>query len=555
MIVIIDLHCDASMPAGAYDFGGGSKYSRNLISLLLSENIPFLYFTCKKFDVLEENIQLTPNACFYRIPFDGITDKELLLKHRQHILDYISNILERYNHLELVFHSIYWSSGEIAFHFAEKYNTFFIHTVLSNGKSKRALGATEDVDDIRCHTEEFIFNKAKYIICSSVSEADDLYKYYNISRTKLIVTGRLIENPFLYPYYDFNGNPHTYSFSPNMPLHYLTPKSDENPENLNSIWWTAKAFIFVGRVHKNKGIDYIITAWLKLYQRYQQAMPPLWIIGGVPDDIEDFRKSFEQKLLYTAEKQYKIVWWGTLSPEGISTLMLKGLAFIFHSKYEAGGNVILEAMSHSMPVIATPYGYARDFVKNNKNGYLVSYGDITLLSYYMEYFIKQPYLSNYMGRMSKEMLKNEISDWNFKQAHLCLYEGKIAAQSKKETIQNIPLDSVDIYPHELAIPSNMAIRQILITFTSLIPNLIKSKGNIQTYFLWEVYTLSGRYYFYYFYPLLNWDCIFKDQINYIYTKYERVQKAKDLCFQQDIEILYVDESSGYILLNQVLNYD
>ena len=160
-----------------------------------------------------------------------------------------------------------------------------------------------------------------------------------------------------------------------------------------------------------------------------------------------------------------------------------------------------------------------------------------------------------MGRMSKEMLKNEISDWNFKQAHLCLYEGKIAAQSKKETIQNIPLDSVDIYPHELAIPSNMAIRQILINFTSLIPNLIKSKGNIQTYFLWEVYTQSGRYYFYYFYPLLNWDCIFKDQINYIYTKYERVQKAKDLCFQQDIEILYVDESSGYILLNQVLNYD
>ena len=36
--------------------------------------------------------------------------------------------------------------------------------------------------------------------------------------------------------------------------------------------------------------------------------------------------------------------------------MSKSLVLITHSKYEAGGNVILEAMAHALPVIATPSG-------------------------------------------------------------------------------------------------------------------------------------------------------------------------------------------------------
>jgi len=91
MIVIIDLHCDASMPPGAMEFGGGNKYSRNLISILLSENIPFLYFTHKKLPQLEEVLQLAPNAFFYRIELGdlGISDKDLLQNYKDEVINYI----------------------------------------------------------------------------------------------------------------------------------------------------------------------------------------------------------------------------------------------------------------------------------------------------------------------------------------------------------------------------------------------------------------------------------------------------------------------------------
>ena len=54
MIVVIDLHCDATMPLGAYEFGGGNKYSRSLINLFMQYQIPFVYITRQKFPELEE---------------------------------------------------------------------------------------------------------------------------------------------------------------------------------------------------------------------------------------------------------------------------------------------------------------------------------------------------------------------------------------------------------------------------------------------------------------------------------------------------------------------
>ena len=38
LIVIIDLHCDATMPSGAQEFGGGNTYARNLLLGLLERD-------------------------------------------------------------------------------------------------------------------------------------------------------------------------------------------------------------------------------------------------------------------------------------------------------------------------------------------------------------------------------------------------------------------------------------------------------------------------------------------------------------------------------------
>ena len=70
-LVIIDMHCDALLPSGYSSSGGGNKYSRNLMKLLLSHNISFLYFTEQSYPELDSYLQLSPNAAVYRIPMLG----------------------------------------------------------------------------------------------------------------------------------------------------------------------------------------------------------------------------------------------------------------------------------------------------------------------------------------------------------------------------------------------------------------------------------------------------------------------------------------------------
>ena len=76
---------------------------------------------------------------------------------------------------------------------------------------------------------------------------------------------------------------------------------------------------------------------------------------------------------------------------------MKSLALVQHSRFEAGRRVILEAMSTKTPVIATPYGFAKDFIKDCENGFLVPFGDTALLETRMSHFVRQSLLSNALG--------------------------------------------------------------------------------------------------------------------------------------------------------------
>ena len=48
-VVIIDLHCDPTIPSGAGDIGGGNTYSRSLLQELQKNNIYHIYITRKKY--------------------------------------------------------------------------------------------------------------------------------------------------------------------------------------------------------------------------------------------------------------------------------------------------------------------------------------------------------------------------------------------------------------------------------------------------------------------------------------------------------------------------
>lgn len=556
MIIIIDLHCDALLPPGCLTSGGGNKYSRNILSFLASHNIPFLYFTVKTDPHLESFIQLGARSFFYRISMPDTRYKKGSKEYKNKIISYIDPILTEYCQNIMVFHSIYWYSGEIAQYFAQKYNSYFIHTVISNGKTKAAQNAADSDTEQRCKIEQSVYEKAKYIICSSNAEAEDIVTYYNISKDKLKVTGRIIEKEFLAPNLNVYENPRTICFSKDMAYCYIDNFFTFQLTEMLSDWTQLKAFLYVGRIHKNKGIRQIIMAWQCLYCKYGKYTPPLWIVGGTPQEIYTFKNNYIDNfvLLNETEKDYKLMWWGTLTSECISALMSKSLVLVTHSKYEAGGNTILEAMAHALPVIATPYGYAKDYIRHEENGFIVRYDDIDSLEAYMEYFIRQPYLTNYMGRVAAKDIQQIMLQWRFEEQHAKMYGLNVKSEVVFFNNHVVAKDSIDTYFDRFVLPEENFIRHLICTKTNHMIEHIVERGNLHNYYMWEIKVLGEIYYFYFLYSILNRSCLNEGNSckDYIITKYQRIEYLEKECLTNKITIFFLDKSEGYAYLSNTV---
>lgn len=424
-LVIIDLHCDPTIPAGANEAGGGNVYMRQLLKGLERSGIRAIYITRKKYQTLESKAVLPNGAEFYRLDLGdwGPNDKSVLQEYFEEVLSQIRKLLGPCGERKFVFHSSYWHSGKIALTLAQEYHTFFVHTILSNALRKRLQTGTEGDPTERIPWEREIFAAAKYLFCSSVSEAEDIRQLYHVPAERILVTGLVVDSHFCHPDYDLSGMisfDHTLEETSAETLGLPTPAY---PIGGTLDWWTAKSFLYFGRLHQDKGLGYIFQAWLRLYQTLGYYTPPLWIAGGTLEGICLFRA--ELNLLYPdlseLENRNLLVWWGALSPSGIGTLLLRTRAVITHSRYESAGLVILESMAHQVPVLATPFGYGRDLVRDWFNGFQIPYGDVELLYRRMLLFFSHPYLSHLMGINSQYTAKQAENRFHFLENHLFAY--------------------------------------------------------------------------------------------------------------------------------------
>src|ERR1039458_789699 len=155
-------------------------------------------------------------------------------------------------------------------------------------------------------------------------------------------------------------------------------------------WWLDRCFLYVGRMAEPKGVPHVLRAWLALFEELRPECPPLWLVGGEPQEIESIRRIMGPQELGIHEAAGRLRWWGYLDAAGISTVMLKAHVLVSHSLYEPGGRMLLEAMAQGIPVIATPYGFAADLIVDWHNGFLVDHGDINALKMRMQHFALQP---------------------------------------------------------------------------------------------------------------------------------------------------------------------
>lgn len=126
--------------------------------------------------------------------------------------------------------------------------------------------------------------------------------------------------------------------------------------------------LFVGRLAKNKGLEYLVKAMPEILKEFPDTT---FILIGEDEGMKD-RLSAQAEELGVPEN---IKFMGALDDTEVSQAFLDCEIFVLPSEFEAFGIVLIEAMASGKPVVATKVGGVPYVVKDGEMGVLVDYAD------------------------------------------------------------------------------------------------------------------------------------------------------------------------------------
>lgn len=259
-----------------------------------------------------------------------------------------------------------------------KKNTFnIVHTFLFRGNvigriagklagSPVVISSQQAIDNWRKFYHVWADGMSAYfcdmIIANSQAAKDTLVKKENIQEDKIRVV--------------YNG----INFES-----FITSKSKETIKKELNLPNDSLIAVYVGRLHKEKGADFLpkISANLKY--------PCKFLIVG--DGAE--RKGMENKIKkLKVSKNFIFMGWRDNIPE----LLKASDVFILPSREESFPQVILEAMSQSLPIVAMDVGGVKELVDHQQNGLLVKPGKIADFVSSLKYLLDKPEKRIEMGK-------------------------------------------------------------------------------------------------------------------------------------------------------------
>lgn len=123
-----------------------------------------------------------------------------------------------------------------------------------------------------------------------------------------------------------------------------------------------RILLSVSRLSREKNIDFMLEGVRELVRRCKIPFR-LLIVGDGPE-----RRRLEQKIAQL-QLQTLVLLTGAVSPDQIAAYYRLADIFVFASRTETQGMVVLEAMASGLPVVAVRASGIDDFVKNGVNGF------------------------------------------------------------------------------------------------------------------------------------------------------------------------------------------
>lgn len=127
-----------------------------------------------------------------------------------------------------------------------------------------------------------------------------------------------------------------------------------------------KILLFVGRLAKEKNLEFLIKAFKKL----KDKLPNTTLVLTAQGPIEAELKKLVKKLNMTLEED--VVFTGALPFDTLVKAYYSADLFVFSSLTETQGLVLIEAMAAGLPVVAVKANGVQDMVDHNINGILTA---------------------------------------------------------------------------------------------------------------------------------------------------------------------------------------
>ena len=172
----------------------------------------------------------------------------------------------------------------------------------------------------------------------------------------------------------------------------------------------------VGRLHPQKGLPYLLTAFREINAIYPNAH--LLVVGA--GELRAVLESQAQQLGIS----HRVIFTG--NRQDIPDLLACVDIFVLPSLWEGLPNVVLEAMAAGLPVVATAVGGTPEVVVNDVTGLLIPPRDPQALADAIHRLLRDPELRQRMGQAGRARVAEHFSVEQMVRKTETLYEHLLA---------------------------------------------------------------------------------------------------------------------------------
>ena len=159
-------------------------------------------------------------------------------------------------------------------------------------------------------------------------------------------------------------------------------------------------FVFVGRVVRDKGINELVEAFVRLHQA--EPATRLILVGWFEDNLDPVSDQTKQAI----ERCDAIEAVGSQSD--VRPWLAAADALVFPSYREGFPNVVIEAGALDLPSIVTDINGSREIIVHGKNGVIVPPRNAQALLQAMTQFVQNPQATQAMAANAREMIASRF---------------------------------------------------------------------------------------------------------------------------------------------------